>query len=266
MQFASPYQWLQLATLFFSSISFGLLGPFVIHRRMLFLAEALAHSLLPGLAIAYLLDISYLWGVSGAAILTIVTIQKLNQKTELPSDSAIGLTLAGTMGLGVAIMEGDEHKAHDLSHVLFGNINAISEINLVLAILLFITILLMLKFFYRELILTLFDPDHARQIGINTSRYDLVLMILIAFAAIVGMQIAGIILVTALLIAPAATASLKFELLPQIIKYSAIIAIIDAVLGYHVALWCGLPAGSAIILVSCVLYALFGLYKRVAGT
>ncbi len=216
---------------------------------MAFIGDALAHTVLPGLVAAYLLGLNLLGGAVVAGVATALGIGWLSRRQTLRDDTAIGITFTGMFALGILLMS-TANSFRDFPHMLFGNILGITNAGLALISGLALLVLGVLFLFHKELELTSFDPVHASVIGLNADRVRYGLLILLSLTVVAGIQAVGVVLISALLITPAAAASLLTKSLPRMMVISAVIAVLSGVVGLYASYYLNVSSGAAIVL-SC---------------
>lgn len=238
-----------LAAALLVGLTCAVLGAYVVQRRMAFIGDALAHTTLPGLVVAHLSGWSLSLGGLVAGILTALGIGWISRKQAVKEDTAIGITFTGMFALGVFLMS-RARSYRDLSHMLFGNILGVSRGDLLLMAAVAAVVLVALLFFHKELELTSFDVTHATVIGIKPDRLNYLLLVLLALAVVTGIQAVGVILTSALLVTPAATASLVTDRFPRIMGVAAITATVSVLTGLYASYFLEASSGAAIVL-SC---------------
>jgi ABC-type Mn2+/Zn2+ transport system permease subunit len=229
----------------------AVLGAYVVQRRMAFIGDALAHTTLPGLVVAYLCGWSLSLGGLVAAVVTALIIGWASRKQAIKEDTAIGVAFTGMFAFGVLLMS-RARSFRDLSHMLFGNILGVSGGDLALMAGVALIVLSALFLFHKELELSSFDRTHAQVIGIRTEALNYLLLVLLALAIVTGIQAIGVILTSALLVTPAATASLLTDRSPRLMAIAALDAILSAFLGLYASFYLEASSGAAIVL-SCTL-------------
>ncbi len=247
--FRYPFMQTALAAAICIGLTCAVLGVYVVQRRMAFIGDAMAHTTLPGLVIAHLSGWSLSLGALVAAVLTALGIGWISRKQRVKEDTAIGVVFTGMFALGILLMS-RTRSYRDLSHMLFGNILGVSWDDLELMAAVAGIVLVTLFLFHKELELTSFDPTHAEVIGIRADRLRYVLLVLLALAVVTGIQAVGVILTSALLVTPAATAALLTDRLPRMMLISAGMAVLSAVIGLWLSYHLQAAAGAAIVL-SC---------------
>ena len=178
----------------------AVIGCYVVLRSMAFLGDALAHAILPGVAIAYLLGGNLLIGALVAALVVALSISFLSRKGDVKEDTAIGILFSAALALGVALISSIRTYAVDLSHILFGNVLGVSSANLWLIAILTVIVLSILLALYRPLLVVSFDPVLATTLRLPTSLLRSTLLVLLAITIVVSLQTVGISLVAAMLV------------------------------------------------------------------
>jgi len=236
-------------------VTCAVLGVHVVQRRMAFIGDAMAHTTLPGLALAYLLGWNLSLGALGAGLATALAIGWLSRRQALKEDTAIGVVFTGMFAVGLLLMSG-ARTYRDLTHILLGNLMGVTEDDLSwmagVAGVVFVTLFL----FHKELELTAFDPTHAEVMGLKPDRMRYLLLGLLALTVVTAIQVVGVILTSALLVTPAATAVLIADRFRRAIFLSAGIAAISSVAGLYGSYYLDTGTGATIV-VTCT--ALFGL-------
>ncbi|QIN85195.1 iron chelate uptake ABC transporter family permease subunit [Rubrobacter tropicus] len=228
-------------------VTCAVLGVYVVLRSMAFIGDALAHTVLPGLVSAYLLGLNLLGGAVVAGVATALGIGWLSRRGTVREDTAIGITFTGMFALGVLLMSTAD-SFRDFSHMLFGNILGITPSDVALISVLALAVLAAIYLFHKELELTSFDPVHARAIGLSADTVRYGLLVLLSLTVVAGIQAVGVVLISALLITPAAAASLLTKSLPRMMAISASIAVVSSVTGLYASYYLDVASGAAIVL------------------
>jgi ABC-type Mn2+/Zn2+ transport system permease subunit len=236
------------------AITCAILGVYVVQRRMAFVGDAMAHATLPGLVIAHLMGFSLSVGGLVAAMLSAVGIGWISRRQRIKEDTAIGVVFTGMLALGLLLLS-RTRSYRDLSHMLFGNILSVTWIDLRLMAVAAAVILVALFLFHKELELTSFDPTQAEVIGIRSDRLRYLLLMLLALAVMAGIQAAGVILTSALLITPAATASLLTDRFGRMMAIAAGCASLSALIGLYLSYYLEVASGAAIVLTCTSIFA-----------
>ncbi|MEN9935718.1 MAG: hypothetical protein RLZZ387_2297 [Chloroflexota bacterium] len=230
------------------------LGVYVVLRRMAFIGDALSHTALPGVVAAYLNGWNLFAGAVVAGLLTALGIGWFSRRHAVREDTAIGVLFTGMFALGILLIS-TVRSFRDFTHILFGNILGVSPGDLAILAVIAAGILITLAVFHKELELTSFDPAHAEAIGIRADRLRTLLLVLLALAVVSSIQVVGVVLTSALLVTPAAAASLVTKRLPLMMLVSALVAVGSGAVGLFVSYYLEVSSGAAIVL-SCT--ACFG--------
>lgn len=243
----------------------AIIGCYVVLRSMAFLGDALAHAILPGIAVAYLLGIDLVWGALLAALLVALGVSFFSQRGAVKEDTAIGILFTAALALGVALISSIRTYAVDLSHILFGNVLGVSAFDLWLAGGLGALILLVIALAYKPFLLISFDPVLAATLRLRVSFYRSLLFILLALTIVVSIQTVGVGLVAAMLVTPAATAFLLTRRLPAMMMLSALIGAISGVIGLYASFYMNIASGSAVVLTATLFFLLAFLFAPRRG-
>ncbi len=218
-------------------ITTSVVGTWVILRRLAFMGDALAHGVLPGIAIAFLLDVNLVLGAAVAAVVMIGAISIVHRLTRLSEDTAIGLLFVGMLALGVIIISRSGSFAVDLVAILFGDVLGTTGGDLVLQAAAAGAAIAGVIVFYRPLIALCFNEEKAEVLGMYPGWAHLVMMALITLAVVSSFQAVGALLVFGLLVAPPATAVLLARRVPTIMATAMAIGVVEVVGGllisYH---------------------------------
>ena len=260
----TPLQYAFMQRGMFAAVLVGIvcavLGTFVVLRGMAFFGDALAHAILPGVAVGYLLGGGargpVFWAALVTALLSALGIGAVSRSSKIKEDTAIGIIFAGMFALGIALISSVHNYTADLTHFLFGDVLGVSVSDLVLTVAFSALILLVLVAFYKEFVLVSFDPILATTLRLPIRWLDYLLIGLIATTIVVSLQTVGVTLMVAMLITPAAAASLLTRRLPRMMLLSAMIAVLSAVIGLYLSYYFNLASGAAIVLVCTLIFAL----------
>lgn len=247
----APFHFNFMQTALMAAVLVGLacasIGVYVVLRRMAFIGDALSHTILPGVVIAYLNRWNLPGGALVAGVLTALGIGWLSRREVIREDTAIGVVFTGMFALGVLLMS-TARSFRDFTHILFGNILGVTADDLRLIALITGGVLLLLFLLHKELELTSFDPIHAEVIGLKASWLRYLLLLLLAFAVVSSIQVVGVVMTSALLITPAAAASLLTLRLWRMIGIAILIAISSGVIGLYASFYANVSSGAAIVL------------------
>lgn len=241
---------------FMVGIVCSVLGTFIVLRGMAFFGDALAHTILPGIVAAYLLGWPLAIGALIMGILTALGIGALSSQGYFKEDTAIGIIFAGLFALGVAMISATRNYSVDLAHFLFGNLLGVSENDLWVIFILGLLVLITIFIFYKEFLVVSFDPILATTLRLPTEFLRYLLLILIAITIVVSLQVVGIALMLAMLVTPAAAASLLTRRLPVMMLISAIIGAFSGVAGLYASYYLNIASGPSVVLIATAVFIL----------
>lgn len=254
----APFRFGFMQTALLAALLIGLacasIGVYVVLRRMAFIGDALAHTVLPGLAVAYLNQWNLFGGALIAGIVTALGIGWLSRREAIREDTAIGIMFTGMFALGVLLIS-TVRSFRDLTHILFGNILGVTGGDLALIAAITAATLALLFLFHKELELTSFDPIHAEVIGLRVNRLRYLLLVLLAFTVVSSIQVVGVVMTSALLVTPAAGAALLTDRLPRMMGVAVLIAVVSGIVGLYASFYADVSSGAAIVLTSTALFA-----------
>ncbi|MBU9712087.1 metal ABC transporter permease [Bacillus tamaricis] len=255
------YQYLQNAMLaaILVGIICGVIGCFIILRGMALMGDAISHAVLPGVVIAYMLGASFFIGAVITGVLTALSIGYISQNSRIKEDSAIGIMFTAMFALGIVMITGLQGTSVDLWHILFGNVLAVSKVDLWITVGIGAFVLLAVVLFYRPLLLSTFDETMAKASGLPVKFIHYMLMLLLSLVTVASLQTVGIVLVVAMLITPGATAYLLTDRFPVMLLLSAFFGVVSAVAGIFFSVIYDVSSGASIVLVASILF-LFALF------
>ncbi len=243
----------------------AVVGTYVVLRGMAFLGDALAHAILPGVAVAYLVEANILWGALGMGIFAALGIGFISRRGQIKEDTAIGVIFAASLALGVAILSAMGNYSVDLTHILFGNVLGVSNTDLWLTAGLGVLVLLAVVLLYKELLVISFDPTLAATLRLPLTALQYTLLILIALTIVVSLQTVGVALMVAMLVTPAATAYLLTRRLWHMMIVGALVGAISTVAGLYLSFYVNVASGAAVVLVCTALFVLAFLFAPQRG-
>jgi len=257
------YSFLQHAILagLLASIGCGVIGTYVVVKRITFLAGGIAHAVLGGMGIAYYFQQPVLLGALIAAIGTALFIGWIYLHSQQNEDTLIGAVWATGMAVGILFISQTPGYNVDLMSYLFGNILMVSKTDLYLMASLDAVIILTVILFYRQLLATCFDEEFAQLRGVAVTFFYLLLLCMVALTVVLLIRVVGLILVIALLTLPAAIALQYVASLGVIMLVASGLGILFTTTGLGVAYEYDLPAGASIILVAATTYFISTVFR-----
>ncbi|WP_367366406.1 metal ABC transporter permease [Leuconostoc pseudomesenteroides] len=262
----TKYNFLQTAliTSILVGIMSGIIGSFIILRGMSLMGDAISHAVLPGVAVAYMLGINLLLGASAFGILAALLIGVVTMKSKLKNDTAIGIVFSAFFALGFILISLAE-SATNLHHILFGNVLAVSDSDLITTAIVLSVVLLFVVFFYKELLITSFDNTFAKAYGLKTQIMHYALMLILTLVTVTALQTVGIILIVAMLITPAATAYLLTNRMSHMMIVAAIFSVISSIVGLYLSFTFNWASGPAIVLTAAIFFSLAFIFSPKQG-
>lgn len=261
-----PFQYSFMVRAMIVSVLVGvmcpLLGAYVITRGRAFMGDALAHSVLPGMVVAFLLGISPFFAAVPAGIAIAVLMGIVSRRTGISEDTSIGIIFAGMFALGLVMLSRATGINVDIEDLLLGQVLGVSQTDVFVSLGLTAVVLAGLYGFHRRLVYTTFDEVGASVVGIKTGLVEYVLLALLALVIVIGIQAAGIVLVMAMLITPAATAYLLARRFVEVMMIGAFVGATSAVTGLYLSYYADLPSGPAMALVATTLFAAAAVARR----
>ncbi len=235
----------------------GYLGSFMIIKRMSLVGDVISHVALPGIAIALIFGINPFFGAFTALFLAIVGIWFLERRTELPSETLVGIFFALGLALGILLTPEPE-----LLEALFGDITKIGPIDALITFALIAVIFFTMFSIYRELTISIISKQLAQSMGINVSKISFLFLLLVAAIVAIGLKITGVFLMGALVIVPAAAAKNVSIGLANFTKLAALFGSVSALGGILFASYFNLHPGPIVVLASGVIFLITLLFKR----
>jgi ABC-type Mn2+/Zn2+ transport system permease subunit len=244
----------------------AVVGTYVVLRGMAFFGDALAHTILPGVALGYLISggarESLFWWALGTAVIAALGIGAISKNSQVKEDTAIGIIFAGMFALGIALISTVRSYAVDLSHFLFGDVLGVSIGSLWLILIFGGLVLLTIAAFYKEFLVLSFDPILATTLRLPVGLLNNLLLTLIAVTIAVSLQTVGVALMVAMLVTPAATAYLLTHRLPVMMALAALFASLAGLIGLYLSFYLSIASGAAIVLTATAFFLIVFLAKR----
>ncbi|MEG5044985.1 metal ABC transporter permease [Microcoleus sp. B4-C1] len=244
----------------------AIVGSYLMVQRLALLGDAISHSVLPGLAIAFILGANIFIGAFIAGVLSTVIIAWIKARSTIKEDAAMGIVFSAFFALGITLITiVQKDNKIDLNHFLFGNILGVTAQDAIDTAVIVAVVLLVVVVFYKELLFYTFDPLGAQATGLPVNLLNFGLMVLIALTIVASLKAVGVVLVLSLLITPASTAYLLVTRLHQVMILGAIIGVISSISGMYLSYFYNLPSGPAIVLVASGLFVLSLLFSPTQG-
>ncbi|HXX59064.1 MAG TPA: metal ABC transporter permease [Dehalococcoidales bacterium] len=245
------------------AIACAIAGTFIILRGLAFIGDALAHGVLPGIAVAILLNIPGIVGAAAGSAVMIGGITLITQRSKLSSDTAIGLLFVGMLSLGVVIVSRSSSFSGDLTNILFGEIFGVSMVSIIVQLVATVIIIGIALICTRPFLLLAFDPESAKVAGFSPRIYHNLMLFMIALTVIVSFQTVGTLLVFGMLIAPAGSGALLARRIESMIAWTILFGIISVYAGLLVSYHMNLAASASITLVAVIIFFLIFIVQNI---
>ncbi len=230
-----------------TSITCGIIGTYIVTRRIVFISGGITHTSFGGIGIGYFLGFSPLLGAAIFSLLSAFGIEYMSKRQEVREDSAIAIMWSFGMAVGIIFIYLSPGYAPDLMSYLFGSILTVSQTELYLTLALCVIVISFFYFFYKPILFSAFDQDFAKTRNIPVNLINYILMSLVALTIVLSIKVAGIILIISLLTIPQATANLFVKDFKRIIFISIIIGMVASLAGLTISYYLNIPSGATII-------------------
>jgi ABC-type Mn2+/Zn2+ transport system permease subunit len=233
----------------------GLVGVFVVLKRMSYIGHGLSHAIFGGAAVAYVLNWNFYLGAGAWGVFSALLINGVARRRRIGADAAIGVITTASFAIGVALISSIHRFAINLEAALFGNILGVTTEQLIVlvVVLLFTGSVVFLR--YRQLLFATFDPEAADAYGISTRRTDALLAFVLAATIVATMQALGVTLIAATIVIPAVIARLLTDSFAKMLGLSTAIGGIAGIAGMFASYYVDVPPGAAIVLMLAAVFA-----------
>jgi manganese transport system permease protein len=242
----------------------GVIGCFIILRGMALMGDAISHAVLPGVAISYMLGVNFFFGAVISGVITAIAIGFVSQNSRIKHDTSIGIMFTAAFASGIIIITMLKSST-DLYHILFGNVLAVRSSDMWITLGISLFVLAAVYLFYKELLVTSFDPTMGAAYGLPVRFIHYFLMTLLTMVTVASLQTVGIVLVVAMLITPAAAAYLLTERLWMMIFLASGIGVISSIVGLYFSFTYNLASGATIVISSTAIFILVFLFSPKHG-
>jgi manganese/iron transport system permease protein len=241
-------------------------GSYLMVQRLALLGEAVSHSVLPGLAIAFILGIDIFIGAFIAGVISAVMITWVRTRSPIKEDAAMGIIYSAFFSLGITLISiVQKNNKVDLLHFLFGNILGVTTKDVINTAVITVIVLAVIVLLYKELLFYTFDPEGAQAAGLPINLLDFGLIILMSLTIVASLTTVGLALVVAMLITPGATAYLLVKRLQQMMILGAVIGVMASISGMYFSYYFNIPSGPAIVMVAFGFFMLAFLFSPRQG-
>ena len=245
----------------FASISCGIIGSYIVSRRIVFISGGITHASFGGIGLAFLLGFNPLLGAVLFAVAAALGIQFFTKVAEIREDSSIAIWWSLAMALGIIFVFMTPGYTPNLMSYLFGNILTVTSSELWWMFLLNMLIIAFFSLFFRQILYIAFDEEFARTAGMPVQLFNYLTMILIALTVVLNIRVVGIILILSLLTIPQASANLFTKDFRKLLVLSSVFAFIGTLLGLFISYFMDIPSGAAIIFTLVLMFGILRLFK-----
>ena len=265
--FIKPFEYSFMVRALVVSVCVGvmcpLLGVYVVNRGLGFMGDAMAHSVMPGMVLAFILGISPFLGAIPTGIAVAFAIGYLGRKFRVSEDTSLGIMFAALFSIGLVMISLSKGISVRVEDILLGQILAVSSIDVVVTLSLAALVLIVIGVLHRQLVFTSFDSLGATVIGLPTRLLDYLLLVSLALVIVVSLQAVGIVLVVAMLITPAAAGALLVRRFTRVMLVSVVVGVFSAVCGLYAAYHLNIPSGPSMTLVATAIFFLALTYNQI---
>lgn len=245
----------------FASISCGIIGSYIVSRRIVFISGGITHASFGGIGLAFFLGFNPLLGAALFAIFSALGIQFFTKVADIREDSSIAIWWSMGMALGIIFVFITPGYTPNLMSYLFGNILTVTSLELWWMAALNVAIIAFFTLFFSKILYIAFDEEFARAAGLPVAMFNYLTMVLIALTVVLNIRVVGIILILSLLTIPQATANLYTNDFKKLIIYSTLFALLGTLSGLFISYFLDIPSGAAIIFTLVITFGLLRLAK-----
>lgn len=237
-----------------SGLACGVIGSYIVIRRLVFLSGGITHSSFGGIGIAYYFGLNPMFGAAVFAVLSAFSVEYMGSRAKIREDSAIGILWSLGMAIGIIFVFLTPGYAPNLMSFLFGNILLVSMSNIVWLACFDVLMLTILALFYRVIIYTALDRDYAATQNVKVRVVNLMMLTLVSLAIVLNIKVVGIVLLVSLLTLPAVTANLLTNSYKKIMALATLFATTATLLGLYVSYHINVPAGASSVVMLAILF------------
>lgn len=232
----------------------GLVGTFVVLRRMSYIGHGLSHAVLGGAVVGYeagtgLVATGAAWGAASALLIAAVA-----RTRKVGADAAIGVVTTASYAVGVALISRGHSFTRNFEAVFFGNVLGVAARDLWLLLSVAFVVVVVVLFFYKQLLFVTFDPEVAGTYGVPTALVDVVLALTLAAAIVATMRVLGVTLIAAAVVTPAVVARLSTDSFARMLALATLAGAVAGVLGMYASYWLDIASGATITLAASAMF------------
>ncbi len=243
----------------------GLIGVYVVLRRMSYIGHGLSHSIFGGAVVSYVLSLNFYLGAGAWGFLSALIIDGVARKRKVTTDAAIGIVTTASFAVGVAIISRARSFTKNFDAALFGNILGIKDGDLWAIIGVALAVSVVIFFIYKQLLFSTFDSEVAPVYGVRTRWIDTFFSLTLAATIIVSMQILGVTLIAASLIIPPTIARLLTDNFHRMVLYSVLLGVLSSVVGIYLSYEIDVSSGASIVITAAILFVVVLSFGNIKG-
>lgn len=245
---------------FFVGALCGMLGVYIVLRRMSYIGHGLSHSVFGGAVVGYVASLNFYLAAGLWGFLSALAINATARRRRIGADAAIGIVTTASFAVGVALISKTRSFTRNFEAALFGNILGVTPADLLVVVAVTLAVAAFIALFYKRLLFMTFDPDVAPIYGVNVGIVDSLFALAMAATIVASINVVGVTLIAATLVIPSTTARLLTDSFARMIVLSTIIGAVAGVLGMYVSYWLDISSGATIVLLEAgtFLVALIG--------
>jgi manganese transport system permease protein len=231
----------------------AVLSCYMVLKRWSLMGDAVSHSVLPGVVLAYIVGLPFGIGAFTAGLASVVLMSFVKARSKIKEDAVIGIVFTGFFALGIVLISRTPSNV-DLSHVLFGNVLGISDSDMIQTVVLGTVTLIGIAVLRKDILLFCFDPIQARSLGINIRRLEYTLLVLLSLTVVAALQTVGIVLVVAMLVTPGSIGFLLSERFNRMVVIAVVASVGSSVLGAYLSYHLDISTGGAIVCLQALVF------------
>jgi manganese/iron transport system permease protein/iron/zinc/copper transport system permease protein len=243
----------------------GLIGVYIVLRRMAYIGHGLSHAVFGGAVVSYVMSFNFFIGASVWGFLSALLITLTTRKRKIGTDAAIGIITTASFALGVALISRYKTSTRNFDAALFGNILGVSQGDLLAIVVVVILTAVVLFFGYKLFLFTTFDPEVARFYGVPTGWVDTMFSLVLAATIVVSMQVLGVTMIAAAIVIPPIVARLLTDSFKNMILLSTVIGAFCGLGGIYISFYVDVSSGASVVLFSALLFVVVLLYSNLKG-
>jgi manganese/iron transport system permease protein/iron/zinc/copper transport system permease protein len=232
----------------------GMIGVYVILRRMSYIGHGLSHSVFGGAVVAYVASINFYVGAGLWGFLSALLINATARRGKVGADAAIGIVTTASFAIGVALISKTRSFTRDFEAALFGNVLGVTPADLVVVAVATALVAVFIVVFYKPLLFLTFDPDVAPIFGVRTGVVDTLFSLALAATIVASINVVGVTLIAATLVIPSSTARMLTDSFGRMIVYSTALGAGSGLVGIYLSYWLDVSSGATIVLLEAAIF------------